>query len=88
VPGEEAVVTARIEALSEKDAINVQRFHMDVAVHDVCPSCGETVILDLADESYLSYPTVNTPFDLGMYCYHCQAEWSIKVKLILRLELA
>lgn len=72
-----------------------KRFYIPgICVEDTCPVCGGTIQADLSSE-YLSYPNANEEHDMGFYCYHDgtdkaeeeEAEWIVKVKVIVGLEL-
>jgi hypothetical protein len=43
---------------------------------------------DFGEQDYLPYPIANQPMDLHMYCAACSNEWTVRVKLVVRLESA
>lgn len=45
-----------------------------------CDKCGENMGRDLSEE-YLSYPQLDTPFEMDLYCWECENETTVKVKL-------
>lgn len=65
--------------------IDVKRFYTPFHVEDTCPECGHNATWG-PDQDYLSYPTVNAPFDLTMYCTECDHNWEHRVILRVTLE--
>jgi hypothetical protein len=68
-------------------SIDEKRLYLPgITVTDKCPKCGKKATEDLESE-YLSYPTAGVPFDLGLVCRDekCSTEWSVRVKLVIRL---
>lgn len=66
--------------------LDIKRCYMPgYEITDTC-YCGAELHDDLGD-NYLSYPTVNAPFEHTLYCNECDAEKEIKLLLTLNLEL-
>ena len=69
--------------------LDAKRLHLPgVVVCDKCPGCGEEKRYDLSYHEYLSTPLVNEPFEEGLYCDSCGHEWTVRLRLVLRLEVA
>lgn len=84
--------TFKIEQTGEPVEMG-KRLHLPVLVTMACPGCGATVTRDLNDHT-LSYPKLNTPFELSMYHGKdkpdgtpCEAEWTVPVILSFTLNL-
>lgn len=61
-------------------------------VVDKCPKCGREARRDLNDD-YISYPDLNKPTGLGMYCPEpedggCGNDWKVPVIVEMTLRLA
>ena len=77
--------TFRVEG-AVHSALDVKRLYFPgVVIRDVCPKCGGAWERDYGSNSYLSYPTVGTPFDLTLYCGECNHEWERRVRLDITL---
>lgn len=75
------------ETFYGESTLDVKRFYMDgVQFKRPCPNCKAEVEKDFAYD-YLSFPKVNKPIHLHMYCTGCEHEWQIKAKLNMSLEL-
>ena len=69
-----------------EDELDVKRFYMPgIVLKSKCPKCGASCEIDLSQE-YLSYPTVNKPFDHLIYCDECDHEWEERLILKIKLE--
>lgn len=64
----------------------VKRFYLPGNVIEETCKCGGTAKLDLGRD-YLSFPDVNEPYDVGMYCNRCDGFIIVKILLKLNLEL-
>jgi hypothetical protein len=63
---------------------DVKRFHLEGAyIKGSCPNCDAEYIRD----NYFAYPTINEPFDLTCYCEECDHEWTVKIKIEVKLTL-
>lgn len=68
--------------------IECKRFYINgVSIDYDCPSCGNYGSLENGGPGGLSYPPMNQPFDIDLYCEHCHHEWSIRAQLSIKLEL-
>jgi len=76
-----------INKSKEEFEISEKRFYLTgIKIEAICPNCGEKIVRDLGDD-YLSYPTVNKPINIGMYCCECDGEFSFKGELELNLKV-
>jgi hypothetical protein len=51
-----------------------------------CPNCQKPFVRDFGTQ-YISYPKVNTPIDVGLYCPECEHEWTVKMQINVTLSL-
>lgn len=83
------LAATRIIPLNTTEVTLEKRTYLPILIKSTCPKCGQPVEMNLSDNSsYLSYPTINKPFDLKFYhqCLASQStEWSYRV--ILRVSL-
>lgn len=83
----------KIESTPEPASLDIKRCYLPIVITDTCPTCGAVVTKHVASD-YLSYPKVNTPFEISMY--HCieteekdiEHDWKIKVVLRVTMEPA
>lgn len=83
----------KIEITDSPASLDIKRCYLPIVVTTECPHCGMTVVKHLKSD-YLSYPKVNTPFDMHMY--HCiehddrdeEHEWTVRVILRVTMEAA
>jgi len=67
--------------------IDVKRFYLPgTTVSAICWQCFQQVTHDFSRD-YLSYPTVNTPQKLGLYCRACEAEMEVEIVLKVSIEV-
>lgn len=66
--------------------IEVKRFYIPIKVEIPCAHCGAKLEKDFGQE-YLSYPVLNTPEEVGIYCEECEEESAFDVTLRLSLEV-
>ena len=74
----------RIEAKGTGE-IEVKRFYLPIVIKVPCAHCGHELKRDFSD-FYLSYPSLNTPEEIGMCCEECEEETVVDVTLKLALE--
>jgi len=78
----------KIVSNEETFEVDVKRFYLPgVSLEGKCPKCDGTVVEDFSRENYLSYPMANEVFEHGLYCEHCAHEWTVKLRLVLKLDL-
>lgn len=83
----------KIEITDSPTNLDIKRCYLPIVVASECPHCGLMVEKHL-ESDYLSYPKVNTPFEMPMY--HCiehenrdeEHEWKVKVVLRVTMEAA
>ena len=84
-------MTARLENIdgcSSSHKLAVKRFYLPFLLVDICPKCSREVTRDLSrDEGYLSYPTVNKPETVSLWCDDCGVEWLVALRLDFRLTV-
>ena len=74
------------EVIKEDLEINVKRFYLPLVIKDKCPNCDGDIAYDL-EEQYLSYPRLNTPEKIGIWCEACDLEFSKTVTLRLSVDI-
>jgi hypothetical protein len=62
--------------------LDIKRLYMPEPIMADCPDCNHPVIMD-----YLSYPTVNCPFEIDFYCGNCEKEFVKTGVLTLKLDI-
>lgn len=75
----------RIEATGNGE-IEVKRFYVPIEVKVPCAHCGAELTKNFGQD-YLSYPSLNTPEEVGIYCETCDEESVFNVTLKLALEV-
>jgi uncharacterized Zn finger protein len=66
-----------------KGEIEVKRLYLQgVNINYICPVCGDK---DMCSE-YFSYPDINKPITIKVWCRECGHEWDEKVKINLTIE--
>lgn len=70
------------------ETIEVKRFHFPLVIQVKCPTCGILCKHDFSQE-YLSYPKLNTPESISVFCKNetCQAYFDVDVTLRINLEV-
>jgi len=63
------------------------RFQFPAVLEMCCPECGACHTKNFMGNDYLSYPTVNAPFEIVVWCPNCDAETPVKLKLTITLAL-
>ncbi len=77
--------------------IDCKRANLPFTLRSTC-KCGEEVVVDLADDQYLSYPVVGgedelckmeglEPEKVHFYCQECDSEWSFRVRLAMTMTV-
>lgn len=62
--------------------IEVKRFYIEgLKMYYTCPSKNHMW------NDYLSYPDMNIPMDLHLYCNECDHEWTEKIILKVSIEV-
>ena len=67
------------EKLKGHSSIEVKRLHLPFTYTKRC-QCENMLTLDL-EQDYLSYPNINTPKQIIMYCQECDSEYEIDLQL-------
>ena len=65
--------------------IDTKRLYLPLVFSSPCPKCNGVLERDLS-ESYLSYPSLNTPQTVSFYCGECHEEWTEEFTLRLSVE--
>lgn len=85
----------KIEITDSPASLDIKRCYLPIVITTECPQCGLMVSKHL-ESDYLSFPKVNTPFDMPMYhrIEHDEGmrdeehEWKVKVILRVTMEAA
>ena len=83
-------MTARIENTcgSGPNELPIKRFYLPFRLVDTCPKCSREVVRNFdTDGGYLSYPTVNKPETVSLWCDDCGVEWLVAIRLDFRLTV-
>lgn len=66
-----------------KGEIEVKRFYLEgVQINYTCPVCGDK---DIYNE-YLSYPDINKPTTIGIWCRECGHEWDENIQINVTIQ--
>lgn len=76
-----------INNLDERFELDDKRFRFPAVLETDCPKCNQPIIVDFMEE-YLSYPYVNEVFEQIINCGECSNEFGVKLKLVIKLEVA
>ncbi len=74
----------RMEAEGDGE-IEVKRFSLPIVIKVNCPKCETLNEYDFND-NYLSYPTLNKPESIEIYCIGCEDYFSHNVTLKIAIE--
>lgn len=74
-----------VEQDDEPIETDIKRFYFPATIKTTC-KCGKPIAYH-GTEHYLSYPKLNAPQKLVLWCEHCDAEREIKIRLSLRVEV-
>lgn len=67
-----------------KGELEIKRMYLEgIKIKIICPNCNAEQLFD----QYLSYPDINTPFGISMFCGSCEHEWIEKVQLDVKLKV-
>jgi hypothetical protein len=84
-------MTARIENIdgcSSSHKLAVKRFYLPFRLVDTCPKCSRTVERNFdTDGGYLSYPVLNKPETVSLWCDDCGVGWLVALRLDFRLTV-
>lgn len=80
------VLKLKTYPVESDETIEVKRFHFPLVIEVKCPTCGTLCNHDFSQE-YLSYPKLNTPESIGVFCKTCQVCFDVDVTLRISLEV-
>jgi uncharacterized protein YbaR (Trm112 family) len=66
--------------------IDEKRFGIPATLSGDCPKCRKPFVRAF-DTQYISYPKVNTPIKVDLYCHECEHEWPIQMQINVSLSL-
>jgi hypothetical protein len=75
----------RFEVIGE-NGVEVKRFYIPIVIDALCTKCGEICKHDFGND-YLSYPIINKPESVGVYCEKCDEHFEVNVTLRLSLDV-
>lgn len=75
-----------LEVTNSRFQLDVKRLHLPLIVKLKCPNCGEDIHDDL-DRNHLSFPMIGVDTDFHVYCYNCNYEGGIPMRLTITVEI-
>jgi hypothetical protein len=74
--------------VTAEETIEVKRFHFPLIIELKCPTCGTLCKHDFIHD-YLSYPALNVPETIGVFCYNesCNKYFDVDITLRISLEV-
>lgn len=78
---------AVIKPIDEPWDVDVKRFRVPVVIEDTCKQCGCAVTWNERGYDYLSYPTLNVPTKVVIYCRACDVSWPLRVLITVGVRL-
>lgn len=72
--------------ITNTSSIDVKRFYLPLTIKLTCPKCN-TVNDHNLNDNYLSYPTINNPEDIGVYCKKCEDYFNASITLKIAIEV-
>lgn len=70
-------------------SLDIKRLYLPFVLRGACPQCGTKSQRDLNTDSggYLSYPRINAPFRVDLWCEPCNRAWEVVIQLDFHLSV-